>query len=97
VQLKYAYYDDLATYASYTIGTANGQMPSAEDLVNELSLYGESRLQFSPSTADPFFRCFISKAPTLQPVGNIVFKSFDIEIVSRDLFASCDLAAAVVN
>lgn len=97
VQLKYSYYNDLPTENVIPIGTANNQMPTAEDLVNILSTYGEARLQFSPSTADPFFRCLVSKAPTLSPAGNIAYKNFELELVSRDLFATSDLSAAIVS
>lgn len=95
VSLKYSLFNDLQTENSLPIGNGNEQLPTAEQLVELLTTYGESRLAFSPSSADPFFRCLISKLPTLSPLSNIAFKNFEIEIVSRDLFVSGDLNAAL--
>lgn len=94
VRLKYAFYNDLQAENSMEIGISDGQMPTAEDLLTIMSTYGQARLEFSPSLYDPFFRCLISKAPTLDPVSNLAFKNYEIEIVGRDLFPVCDLGTA---
>jgi len=94
VTIKYKIYNDVAGESDLPIGTDDGQIPLAEDLVSILTQYGQSRLEFSPSTNSPFFRCLITKIPTLTPsAANIAMKDFQIEISGRDVFPIADLGS----
>lgn len=94
VTLKYKLYNDVAGESDLPLGVEDGQIPTAEDLLQILTMYGQSRLEFSPSTGDPFFRCLITKLPTLTSIGNIAFKDFQIEISGRDVFPVADLGSS---
>lgn len=86
--VKYTVYEDLLGSTSRTLGTADGNTPTLDQLVSELSTYGLGRIAIAPGPGTPFFNCFLSKNIDLNPLKGIVYTNLTLEFTGTVALAN---------
>ncbi len=85
LSVKYSVYDDLLGNISNTIGTADTNTPTVEQLAQLLSTYS-GRIRVSPGGTAPFFKCFVSKNLELKPIKNIAYSDLVFEFTGTTAY-----------
>lgn len=84
-------YDE--TSSGRTVGIADGNTPTAEQLVQILTTYRPGRLQFSPSATSPWYVIYLDKLPKILPVSDYA-TGVDFEVKTTVLYFTSDNSTA---
>lgn len=72
-----------------TIGIADGNTPTVDQLIQIFTSYRPGRLLFSPSETAAFYSVFLDKLPKVLPISDYA-TAFDFEVKTLAMYVSAD-------